>query len=284
MWKYSKRRLGRDLHTRGDDDAVQLTSHVRLIASSTFLLAFPLILWRSAYGSTDWAILLLLPLAWVLFSGIRKPLLATLLARSVLESRPGSPASVFGTASVKATAFSLLFVVVTVPVLALQGVGAGTWMLLTMLALCVTSSALVIWAPSWLTRYWKEPFATSRGIVLGSGLSAALFLPVVMVLDSTLPSSECRSPGLWIWEWLAFINPFGSTADGGWVIGILEPLLLLDCTKRKLIELIGERAVLVQVLYSLSYATVTFVVAQAGAATTCFVQDMTGKWQVDRKE
>ena len=268
---------------RTNPKTASVASYVRLIASSTFLLAFPLILWRNAYGSTDWAILLLLPPAWMLFSGFRKPLLATLLARSVLESRSGAPASVFGTARVKATAFSMLFVVVTVPVLALQGVGAGPWMLLTMLALCVTSSALVIWVPSWLTRYWREPFATSRGIVLGSGLSAALFLPVVMVLDSALPSSECRSPGLWIWEWLALINPFGSTADEGWVTGILEPLLLLDCTKRKLIELLGERAVLVQVLYSLSFATVTFVVAQAGAAATCFFQDMTGKWQVDRK-
>ena len=264
-------------------DKATVISHAKLVASSTFLLALPLFLWRSFYGSTDWAVLLLLPLAWMLFSGIRKPLLATLQARSLLESRPGSPASVFSTGEVKATAYSVLFVVVTVPILALQALGAGPWMLLTMLVLCVTSSVLVIWAPSWLTHYWNEPFATSRGILLGSGLSAALFLPVVMVLDSTLPSNECRSPGLWIWEWLRFVNPFGSTAEGGWVTGILEPLLLLECTKRKLIELMGERAVLVQVLYSLSFATVTFVVAQAGAAMTCFGQDMKRRWQVDRK-
>ena len=179
-------------------------------------------------------------------------------------------------------AFSVLFVVVTVPILALQAVGAGPWILLTMLALCVTSSSLVTWAPSWLTQYWNEPFATSRGIVLGSGLSAVIFFPFLMVLDSMLPSNECRSPALWIWEWLRFMNPFPSASEGGWVTSILEPLLLIECTKRKLIELIGERAVLVQVLYSVSFATVTFVVAQAAAATTCFAQEITRSRQVDR--
>ena len=255
-----------------------------LVSSSTFLLVFPLFLWRSSYDSTDWAILLLLPPAWMLFSGIRRPLVATLQARSLLESRTGFPASAFSTGKVKATASSLIFVVIAVPILALQAVGAGPWMLLTMLALCVTSGALVISARSWLIRYWNEPFATSRGIVLGSGLSAALFLPFVMVLDSTLSSNECRSPGLWIWEWLRFINPFRSAAEGGWISSILEPLLLLECTKRELIELIGEHAVLVPVLYSLSFATITFIVAQASAAATCFVQDMTSRWDYQNQK
>ncbi len=259
-----------------------MVSHIKLVASSTFLLAFPLFLWQRFYSSTDWAILLLLPLVWMLFFGTRKPFLATLQARSLLESRPSSPASVLSTGKVKATAFSLLFVVVTVPILALQTLGAGPWILLTMLALCVTSSALVTWAPSWLTQYWNEPFATSRGIVLGSGLSAVIFFPFLMVLDSTLPSNECRSPDLWVWEWLRFLNPLRSVPEEGWVTSILEPLLLIECTKRKLIELVGERAVLVQVLYSLSFATVTFIVAQAAAATTSFDQEMTRKRKVSR--
>ena len=260
-----------------------VASYSKLVVLSTLLLAFPLFVWRSAYGYSDWAVLLLLPLAWMLFSGVRKPWLSTIQARSLLESRPGSPASAFSTGKLKATAFSVLFVVVTVPILAPMAAGAGLRMLLTMLVLCVTSSALVVWAPSWLRRYWNEPFATSRGIVFGSGLSASVFLPFVMVVDSSLSSNECRSPGLWIWDWLRHIYPFGSTAEGGWVSGILKPLLLLECTKRKLIELLGDRAVLVQVLYSLSFATVTFTVAQAGAATTCFAQDMARKRLPDRK-
>ncbi|MCY4427342.1 MAG: hypothetical protein OXC05_09980 [Halieaceae bacterium] len=249
---------------------------------STILLAFPLFLWQRFHGSTDWAILLLLPLAWMLFSGSRKPLLATLQARSLLESQPCSPASVFSTGKVKATAFSLLFVVVTVPILALQALSAGPWTLLTMLILCVTSSAFVIWTSSWLTHYWKEPFATSRGIFLGSGLSAVLFFPLLLVLDSTLHSNECRSADFWLWEWFRFINPFRSVPEGGWVTGILEPLFLIECTKRKLTEMIGEVAVPVQILYSLSFATVTFIVARAAAATTCFVQELTRSRQVDR--
>ena len=248
---------------------VTVISHAGLVAWSTFLLVFPLFLWQRSYGS-DWAILLLLPLAWMLFSGFRKPLLATLQARSRLESRSGSPASAFSTPRVRATAFSLLFVVVTVPILALQTLNAVPWILLTMLVLCATSSALVILAPSWLTHYWNEPFATSRGIALASGLSAVIFFPILMILDSTLPSNECRSSGLW--EWLQVFNPFRSAPEGGWVTNILEPLLLIECTKRELVELFGERAVLVQAFYSLTYATVTFVVAQAAAATTCFAQ------------
>ena len=258
--------------------AVTVIAHARLVAWSTFLLVFPLFLWRRFYGS-NWAILWLLPLAWMLFSGFRRPLLATLQARSLLESRSGSPASVFST-GVKATAFSLFFVVVTVPILALQALNAVPWILSTMLVLCATSSALVIWTPSWLTPYWNEPFATSRGIALASGLSAVIFFPILMILDSTLPSSECRSSGLW--EWLQVFNPFRSAPEGGWVTNILEPLMLIECTKRELVELIGERAVLVQAFYSLTYATVTFVVAQAAAATSCFAQQERRSRQVDR--
>ena len=225
-----------------------MASRVQLVILSTFLLAFSLYLWQRFHGSTDWAVLLLLPLAWMLFAGIRKPLLATLKARSLLESRSSSPASVFNTAKVKATAFSLLFVVVTVPILALLAWGAGHWILITMVALCVTSSALSILAPSWLRPYWNEPFATSRGIFLGSGLSAVMFFPLLVVLDSTLPPNECRSPDLWIWEWLRILNPFRSTSNNGVVTSILDQLFLIECTKRQLIQLIGERAVLVLVL------------------------------------
>ena len=216
-----------------------MASHVRLVASSTILLAFPLFLWRGFHGATDWAILLLLPLAWMLFSGFRKPLSATLKARSRLESRSGSPASVFSTGSVSSTAFSLLFVVVTVPILALHALRAGPWILLTMLVLCVTSSAFVICAQSRLAPCWKEPFATSRGVALGSWLSSVLFFPFLMVLDSILPANECRFPAL-VWKWSGFINPFRSAPEVGWVTSILEPLFMIECTKRKLIELIGE--------------------------------------------
>ncbi len=257
--------------------AATAISHVKLVALSTFLLVFPLLLWQRFHDSTNWAILSLLLLAWILYSGFRKPLLATLQARSRLESRSSSPASVFSSAIVTATAFSLLFVLLIVPILALQTLNSAPWTLLTMLVLCVTSSALVIWAPSKLTLYWNEPFATSRGIAVGSGLAAIIFFPILILLDLTLPSDECRSSSLW--EWLQIFNPFRSDPERAWVTNILEPLLLIECTKRELVELIGDRVWLVHALYSLTYAAVTFVIAQAAAATTCFAKSFsTGEW------
>ena len=100
-----------------------------------------------------------------------------------------------------------------------------------------------------------------------------------MILDSALPSNECRNSSLW--EWLQDFNPFRSVPEGGWVTNILEQVLLIECTKRKLVEFVGEQAVLVQALYSLTYSMVAFVIAQASAATTCFVQEITRSRQLE---
>ena len=235
-----------------------------VIVASTLAVSVPLLLWRLTFDSTDWAALFLSPLAVVLFLGVRKVLLATIGARATLELRGDSPISLAKAVGIRATNFSTLFVIVTLPVLAFEGAVARCPVLLAMIALCAASSAIALKAPGRFERHFNEPFATMYGLTFGAALCAVAFMPVLIYLN--VASGECS---FWT-SVLSLVTP----QEGRKFNSLVELIHVIECGQLKAIGWLTWGQAVVLPLYGLLVSLVAFAFAEASAFATVVVQDL----------
>ena len=258
------------------------TSHTVMIVLSTALLVLPLFLWRVLYlDNPELAALLLTPLLWVLYSGFRKPIYLVSQARKTFEYKSSSAALVKKAGALRITILSILFAIVCLPLLALQALSSEPLILLTMVALCVTTSSLTLKLPCRLKSQMNEPYATTSGIAFGVGISVMAFVPTLMILESVAPSNGCTGSGIGFFKLLQLLNPFQSSSGDGGISTVIDSWLFIDCFQQKLIGMIAQNIVLVKILYSLSLAMVAVIIAQASAATTIYIQGIIDKNSIE---
>ena len=235
-----------------------------VIVASTLAVSVPLLLWRLTFKSTDWGALFLLPLAVVLFLGVRKVLLATIGARATLELRGDSPISLAKAVGIRATNFSTLFVIVTLPVLAFEGAVASWRVLLAMVGLCAASSAIALKAPGRFERHFNEPFAKMYGLAFGAALGAVAFIPALIYLN--VASGECDFlTGVW-----SLMKP----QEGRVFKNLVELIHVIECGQLKAIGWLTWGQAVVLPLYGLLVSLVAFAFAEASAFATVVVQDL----------
>ena len=247
-------------------------SNMAVVAISTTLLAIPLYLWRIFYPLTDWAALLLAPLAFMLFVGFREPLAAMLRARSLATLRADSWLSPFMTGRIKAAILSSIFVAVTVPILAWQALDATHWTTLALVALCMAASSMALGAQRWLQHHLHGPYAAWHGHALGAGVAALIFVPILAWINWT----HTIYPGEFLSLNLREAILFGITEQlpsrRGWIAQFLALLYALESMQIWLVARLGTSVFWVPVLYSLYTAMIAFVVARASVAVACFTQ------------
>ena len=252
----------------------KITIQSVIVILSASLLILPLFFWQRLYivGFPGLALLMLAPLLWVLYSGFRDSLFEIFQARSTFELKSVSSVSSFNPAQIKATALSICYTLITLPVLALQALDAKPLVLATIIALCVISSGLTLKIPICLRKYMNEPYATAYGPAFSSAISALMFVPVLVIMNLFLVSSNCdQTSRQWLNELLRSFNPFNSELS--WIAGFIEPFRLIGCTQQRLVDWIGEGLILVKLLYSFTLAMVAFIIAKASAAATIFIHD-----------
>ena len=234
-----------------------------VIVASTLAVSVPLLLWRLTFKSTDWGALFLLPLAVVLFLGVRKVLLATIGARATLELRGDSPISLAKAVGIRATNFSTLFVIVTLPVLAFEGAVARWPVLLAMIGLCAVSSAIALKAPGRFERHFNEPFATMYGLTFGAALGAVAFIPVLIYLNVALGECDFRTG-------VSLVLP----QEGRMFKSLVGLNHLFECVQLEAIGWLTWGQAVVLPLYGLFVSLVAFAFAEASAFATVVVQDL----------
>ena len=235
-----------------------------IIVASTLAVSLPLLLWRWTFDSTDWAALFLLPLAVVLFLGVRKVLLATIGARATLELRGDSPISLAKAVGIRATTFSTLFAICMLPVLALEGAVARRPVLLAMIGLCAASSAIALKAPGRFERHFNQPFATMYGLTFGAALCAVAFTPVLLYLN--VASGECE---VLTGVWSLVISQEGRVFES-----LVELIKVIECVQLEAIGWLTWGQAVVRTLYGLLVSLVAFAFAEASAFATVVVQDL----------
>ena len=191
-------------------------------------------------------------------------LLATIGARATLELRGDSPISLAKAVGIRATTFSTLFAIFTLPVLAFEGAVARWPVLLAMIGLCAVSSAIALKAPGRFERHFNEPFATMYGLTFGAALGAVAFIPVLIYLN--VASGEC---GFWT-DVLSLVTP----QEGRKFKSLVELIQVIECGQLKAIGWLTWGQAVVLPLYGLLVSLVAFAFAEASAFATVVVQDL----------
>lgn len=260
----------------------RIASNTTIVVISGVILTIPLYLWRIYYPLSDWAALALAPLALILFAGFQKPLAAMLRARSMATVRSDSWIFIFMTGRAKAAILSTVFVAVTVPILAWQALGATREMAFCLLALCLTANYITLGMPRLLQHHLHAPYATRYGVVLGAGIAALIFLPILTWINwsqITFPG-EFRSLG--IWDAVQFSVADRSPPRPSWIAEFLKPLYVIESIQLWFATNYGT-SVWVTILYSIYLALVAFVIARASAALAWFAQSAVGNAEMTQQ-
>ena len=190
-------------------------------------------------------------------------LLATIGARATLELRGDSPISLAKAVGLRATTFSTLFAIFTLPVLAFEGALASWQVLVVMIGLCAASSAIALKAPGRFKRHFNEPFATMYGLTFGAALSAVAFMPVLLSLNVAL--GECD-----FWTDVPLVLP----QEGRMFKSLVGLNHVFECVQVKAIGWLTWGWAVVLPLYGLLVSLVAFAFAEASAFATVVVQDL----------
>ena len=251
----------------------KLGSNAAIVIATGILLTVPLYLWRVLYPSTDWAAVFLAALTVVLFWGCKKPLAAMLRKRFAAMILEKSRMYEVVTGGIRAVIHSIVFVGVTVPILAWQALSASDSIGLLLVVLCLTASAMALGVRRWLQRNLHDQYCVWHGANLGAAIAGTIFLPILAwtIWNHVPIPGEFRILGFW--EAMQFGVAEGLPQRRGWIAEILALPFAVESAQLWLIARYGT-SVWVTVLYSLYLALVAFVVARASTALACFTEDV----------
>ena len=237
--------------------------------SPAILLTTFLFLWRASYRPTDsdWAALFLAPLAFGMFIGFRTPLAMMLLARSRSVVQRDSWVSPFVSGKIRATLLSLVFVAITLPIIAWEALEANGITAVALSFLVLLASILPLTTTRLLRHHVHDPYANWYGMIIGAGIAALIFVPIIAWVNWThvIHPGEIRSLGFW--DAISFQLPERS--------GLIAEILAVPAAIESAQLWLSARQEVsgwAPIWYSLYSALVVFLVAQASAAILVFVQ------------
>ncbi|MCV2447478.1 hypothetical protein [Paracoccus sp. DMF] len=154
---------------------------IRLLspALAVLIIACSLYLWRYVYAVSDWAVACLVPLSVLLFLAQMPILREDYRARMLLTLRPGSRLTRILTGRLSSSAGALVFVAISIPVLAWQALHLTPAEAGLVSAACMISGWVFVGIERRLARSFNPPFARAYALRLSSWLCAALACPVI---------------------------------------------------------------------------------------------------------
>ena len=251
---------------------IRLGRRAAIVVSSALLLTVPLYLWRIAYPRTDWAITFLAPLALLLLVGSYKPRAVALRATHRVIVREESWVSAIMTGRVRATVDSIALVVIGVPILAWQALGAPFMIASVLLLLCAVSSGIALGIRGRLLRHFNGPFAACWSYTIGAVAAAIVFIPILAWINwgHILFPGEFRT--LDFLEAVQFGVAEQLPPRRGWIAEILSVPIAIESAQLWLTANYGSAMAWLPVLYGFCLALVAFVVARASTALTCLAE------------
>ncbi|MCE8531685.1 hypothetical protein KBY25_17195 [Ruegeria pomeroyi] len=246
-----------------------LTALNNALAATAFA-AVSLYLWRTAYFSTDWATLALIPLGAVVFIGTWSLTLIPWKARLRLELREESPLERLLTGKLRASLLSAAFTFVAVTVLAWQSLTASMTEALIMLVAFVLSGTIFSATQSLLRNHFHQPFAR---VVATSLVTWMIALPFTVVLVAST-WAWAKQPGEMLEADLLEAIQIGLhklPERHGWVTAIL--MVPFGFEAAKLWGVVQLRSYpIVGFLFSLDSALFSFVLCRTAIVITQFVE------------
>ena len=163
--------------------ANKLVQQMLAIGAAMLLLVAPLYTWREFYPMTDWAALILLPLAMVLWAGLYMP--SALLRKATLRAALRVDSKFFWIFRGSFIAFILaaLFTFVTIPVLAWQALTATTVEIFALTLTFFVTGILLFVVRALLNRHLHPPFAQSWSMGLTAPFMAFCSVCVMTYLN-----------------------------------------------------------------------------------------------------
>jgi len=241
------------------------------VVLATVSLYIPLLLWRSVYPTSDWGVIFLLILAFMLFGGAFSPAAATYRARLSIEIRKSSFLAGILTGRLHATFFALVFTGAAIPVLAWQALTASWPEILCFVFLSVTSSAFSLFTHAKLKQHLSPWLARSASITIGALGSAIIFIPIIMWVNwaYVTHAGQLRSDTLQQ-SIVFYIQKL--PARGGWVAEILSVFYALDGAKFWLVMRLSSFNWIL-VLYAFNAALPSLFIAQSSAILSSFSEN-----------
>lgn len=155
---------------------------VQTAGIATIFTGLSLFTWREGYSYSDWAVLALLPLSIVIFSGFWPLMLQPWRARLHVMLRDDSPLGDFLTGRIRAAFLSAAFTVTAVTLLAWQAWVMPKSVLLGLAAAFFISAVLFTEAQNYLVIHFHQPFARSIATSITTWLVA---IPCTIIIAFT---------------------------------------------------------------------------------------------------
>lgn len=238
-------------------------------------ITLSLYLWRVFYPMTDWAVLALMPLMALLFTGSMRTSLA--VYRAIIKAAVWGDSKLLRlmTGGLRAIFGATVFLLVAVPLLAFHAISSTYPEFLLIAFLCFVAAVLFAGAERTLLQHLTPPFARSVALSVAVVIAVVLFIPVLAWVNwnFTPQPGEIQDANL---QEALMLGIDQLPKRRGWVAELLTPFYALVYGKLWLaVQREAPRWLLVW--YSVDAALVSFVAARASAVLMSLVQITRGR-------
>jgi len=245
--------------------------HVIAAVLATATLLMFLYLWRIFYPVSDWAIIFLLALAFLVFAAVFSPTASKYRARLRIEINETSPLSGWLTGRIHAGFVALAFTGVAMPVLAWQALTASWAEVMGFIALSVVSGSVMLRLYIWLGSHLSAWLARSAAITLAACAVGLIFIPLIIWINW----GYAAHPGgirIATLSQAVMISIDELPSRRGWIAEMLSFFYALDGAKLWLVVQLSPSR-WATILYSLDASLVGFIVAKASAFLASFISN-----------
>ena len=247
-----------------------MTNKVVNAFGATAAINLSLYLWSGLYPATDWAVLALIPLTVLLFTGSFCSSAAVYQASMEAAIRRESPLARLLTGKLRALFGATVFTLVAVPLLAWHAISSTYPELLLLAVLCFATALLFAFTEHKLLDHLTSPFARMTALSAGTLSTAVLFVPIFTWANwnFTPQPGEIRTADLEA----ALKLGFGQLpARRGWVAEFLAPLYALEYGKLWFVVQ-ADSPKWFSIWYSLDATLISLVAARASAVIMSLTQ------------
>lgn len=240
---------------------------LRAIMATSFIM-MSLYLWRTTYLQGDWGAITLLPLSIMLFVAHRDLLRKKHMAMRRVTWRESTWVMRWLSGRLSSTFWSLVLVVVTVPLMAWEAIAMKPERLPQLAVAFLMASLLFMWLQSVIVRHLQLPFHR----IVAINLATLAVLPLVIYAawqgyhTDTIPKNLLNAQ----LSEVPSVALDGQLRRDGLISQLLAPLQIYESGKLWLASRFREQSWLA-VLVSLDATLFAFVMARAAAIVTDFL-------------
>lgn len=253
------------------------------VVAVMFLFGLSLLLWKMAFVQGDWAVIALLPLFFMVYTGCYQVILRRRRAILLLALRPESYIGGFLKGKISSFIISFVIAVVTTVLLAFEAITISFLELVVLSALCLLALSLYKFFTLRLNSHFNDSFLPSVCTRLSVVLSGLVIFPVYAWVEF----NYVTRPGYF--RALSLVDTIKETLERSATIGgsitneILSIFYVLDSIKLWLVVQAQDQSwVLSQPIssvYVVYDAIICFLVARSIVAVAAFFQFGLKNWR-----